>query len=275
MTTLEAVNYVCRRVGLATVSALETGTTSPAGEIEAILDETRREVCEMGWQFNRREDVTATANASGYVLYSGSTAVTAVALASASTDPTNASDLTAAGHGFLDGQQVTLAGFTTTPTINGLQTIKVLTVDTFSVRVVVTNVVDGVGTATPAESVLKIGTWGADVGTSVAMRTDRLFDRTNNTDVFSGTIKVWYTLLMTFSSIPPIIQAYIAAQTALVYNQAHGVPQRTSDLALNANRALIRARQYDAQGSGLNVLDSADVESVKGTRYDYEAGAWG
>lgn len=267
MTTLEAVNYALRRVGLATVSVLETGTTSPAGEIEAILDETRREVCEMGWQFNRREDVTATANATGYVLYTGSTAVTAVAL---STDSAT-SVLTAAGHGLLNGQQVTLAGFTTTPAINGLQTVTVLTVDTFSVRVVVTNVADGVGTATPAESVLKIGTWGQDSGRSVFMRTDRLFDRDNNTDVFSGTIKVWYTLLMPFTAIPPIVQAYLAAQTALAYNQAHGVPQRTNDLMLNANRALIRARQFDAQSSGLNVLDSTDVQNVKGNRYDIES----
>lgn len=60
----------------------------------------------------------------------------------------NPSVLTAAGHGLADSETVTLAGFSTTPDINGSQIITVIDANSFSIPVNVTAVTTGTGTAT-------------------------------------------------------------------------------------------------------------------------------
>lgn len=70
----------------------------------------------------------------------GAVAVSAVSVA-------NPSVLTSTAHGFATGETVILAGFSTTPDINGERVVTVINANSFSVPVNVSAVADGVGTA--------------------------------------------------------------------------------------------------------------------------------
>lgn len=83
----------------------------------------------------------------------GAVAVTAVSVA-------NPSVLTSGTHGFASGETVLLAGFDTTPTINGNRVVTVINANSFSVPVNVSAVTDGVGTAERVKNAE-----GVDVGT--------------------------------------------------------------------------------------------------------------
>lgn len=84
---------------------------------------------------------------------SDAVAVTAVSVA-------NPSVLTATAHGLASGETVVLAGFSTTPTINGARVVTVINANSFSVPVNVSAVSDGVGTAERTKNAA-----GIDVGT--------------------------------------------------------------------------------------------------------------
>lgn len=83
----------------------------------------------------------------------GPVAVSAVSVA-------NPTVLTAPSHGLVTGETVVLAGFGTTPTINGSRVVTVINANSFSVPVNVSAVADGIGTVERTKNVE-----GEDVGT--------------------------------------------------------------------------------------------------------------
>ena len=58
MTKLEAVNEILEAIGLAAVSALDTGNSSEEGEAETILDRYTERVLRRGWACNTADERT-------------------------------------------------------------------------------------------------------------------------------------------------------------------------------------------------------------------------
>lgn len=267
MTKLDAVNWILRRVGLRTISALETGSASTAADVERVLDEWTLRVLEQNWHFNKRRRAVMTADANGHLLFLGSTTISSIAV---SVDGLT-TVITAPGHGLLNGQQTTIAATTTTPSINGVQTITWVTDDAFSIAVNVTNVAVGTGTQTPTSIISEIQTDGCDSWRNVVMQVDRLFDLDNNTDVFTGTLMVRYFMLLPFASIPSKVQQYLASEAAVSFNDAYGQRERAPALRADALRARAQARGADSRIAEANVLLSPNVQDTRGHRVPF----WG
>lgn len=266
MTTLEAVCYVLRRVGMVAVSALETGTNSVAGEVESLLDEKRQEILSEGWACNKRTKVVLSPDDADHVLIY---AAVTISLA----NPTSIGQV---GHGLATGDIVEFRDTTSTPALSGPYPITKTGADTYTVAVNVT--AGGVGTVSNiiGGTVMKLCASDRSAWRNIIQKDDRLYDKDDNTDEFSGDVTVDLSLLCPLSKLPPTMQVLIAAETAVVYNDAHGLPARTATIRDNARMARIRARQADTQADHTNVLDSENVRAVLGHRYDAEQfyGGW-
>jgi hypothetical protein len=112
--------------------------------------------------------------------------VTAVSVA-------NPTHLTATAHGFANGDVVELAGFSTTPTINGPQVVTVLDADHFTVPVNVTVVTTGTGTATRTNTRSGLAAHlhvSAFTGTTLTVKVQHSVDNTVWVDLVTFVAKV-------------------------------------------------------------------------------------
>lgn len=112
----------------------------------------------------------------------------------------------------------------------------------------------------------RIDTWGASAHIDITIDADngRLYDVTNNTDVFSGDVQVEYDLAVSFASIKSdALQRYIVAETALRLGPkelgARFGPEFERAIRAERSTALGAARNQDIQQSDVSILDTADV----------------
>lgn len=257
MTTLEAINYALKRCGLSVASALETGTSSAVGEMERFLDEVNLEVQSENWHFNRRTDVRVSPNTAGKILLAITGSVTGISVA-------NPTVITCTAHGLSDGDTVLFASTNSTPVLVGPYVVTKVDANSFTVPV---NVTGSGNTGT-------FSTWGgtiieidcSDEDRNVVAINDRLYDLDNNTDIFTEDVDIDFTLQMAWSLIPPKVQQYIAAQTAVAYNDSKGMSERAGVLRDNAKKCKVRARAADARTADVNLLSTQGVANVRGNR---------
>lgn len=278
MTKLEAVNYVLTAVGLRAVGALETGTASTAADIEREIDRRVKVTCEENWNFNRRLGVRLTPDANSHILVSQIGEVVSSGIITgitASATPV----ITSKAHGFLSSIYVVFSGtdctpaLTTNPSTGQPFAATATSVDEFTLTVgqVTTTGSGTVGyyNAINPGTILEIRTSDSDSSRSVVLHNDRLYDIDKGTDVFSGTLTVRYTLLYTFDQLPPKVQTYVAAESAVWFNKSYGQRERTQGLMADAMRARARARGADSRIANANVLAGQNVQETRGFRMPF------
>lgn len=101
---------------------------------------------------------------------------------------------------------------------------------------------------------------------------DRLFDVTNNTDVFTASVRVEYSLRYDFDCIPQPIQKLIVRLSCERYSEEFGgsaqeKQARRSALMGETYRARVAANRYNDRASGVNVLHNSEEELIRGVRF--------
>lgn len=111
-------------------------------------------------------------------------------------------------------------------------------------------------------------------GRNLSFVGNRLYDRENNTDKFTSSVRVTYVLRYDFDCIPHPIADAIAAEAACEFARRHGrrfiEPSQLGFVISSAERQRLRtrveARRYESDTANINVLDTPDVQAVKGNR---------
>lgn len=96
----------------------------------------------------------------------------------------------------------------------------------------------------------------------------RLYNLDDNANTFTADLKVTYTLRFEFDCIPQPIQSYIAAWTAVRYNDSYGRPERRSTLYEAMRVAKAEAKRFDNDSEDVNCLRSGWAESARGSRFN-------
>lgn len=91
----------------------------------------------------------------------------------------------------------------------------------------------------------------------VAIRGNRLYDRTNKTYVFPSAIKADVTILLEFNELPQAARHYITVRSARVFqNRVVGSQLLTQFTAQDEANALRALRRYEARTADYNILTS-------------------
>jgi hypothetical protein len=119
--------------------------------------------------------------------------------------------------------------------------------------------------AVPAGT-LHLDTDGNSEYRNITYRGQRLFDVTNNTEIFSGPITVLITSLWEFHCIPEPVADYITAEAAFNFNAARGVAQNEARLVNELVQMRNKAVAWNSRQHDVNLLDSFHSQDVKGGR---------
>lgn len=125
---------------------------------------------------------------------------------------------------------------------------------------------DGSGHVLLPSGTIMIRSDGADAWRKLTQLGDRLYDRDNNTDVFSGPVRVAYTSLWEFECAPEPIQKRIAMEAAMQFNDRYGRQEFKGQLFRDLSDARDRANFAHNRTSQENVFDAPDSIFVRGGR---------
>lgn len=257
MTTLEAVNEILAGLGQPPVTALETGTTSEAGEAETYLNNATRRIQRNGWSFNRQANVT-------------------LAL------PNRTVSCSGGSGTFTYGETITQATSTATGTFYYEESGKVYLVDvsgTFDASNALTGgtssatraTVTATDSITSAKHAVQSSVLMIRPSTREAAQFSRnsgfLFDTLNNTATFTAAVVVDQTLAYSFANMPEYMHEY-AVQDASVQFQRYKRRGLADDqfLIQELIKARINARQADQDNARINVFDTMESLAARGYR---------
>ncbi len=127
----------------------------------------------------------------------------------------------------------------------------------------------GDGTITLSDDILEVDT--TDTSIDIAQRGLSLFDRSNNTSVFSKALEVNLTRLLDFTSLPEAARRYITLRASRVF-QGRMVGSRELEALIARDEYNARADLMDAEGnnSDRTIFDSYAVASRIGINRNYD-----
>jgi hypothetical protein len=127
----------------------------------------------------------------------------------------------------------------------------------------------GDGTITLSDDTLEVDT--IDTSIDIAQRGLSLFDRSNNTSVFSKALEVNLTRLLDFTSLPEAARRYITLRASRVF-QGRMVGSRELEALIARDEYNARADLMDAEGnnSDRTIFDSYAVASRIGINRNYD-----
>jgi len=127
----------------------------------------------------------------------------------------------------------------------------------------------GDGTITLSGDTLEVDT--IDTSIDIAQRGLSLFDRSNNTSVFSKALEVNLTRLLDFTSLPEAARRYITLRASRVF-QGRMVGSRELEALIARDEYNARADLMDAEGnnSDRTIFDSYAVASRIGLNRNYD-----
>ena len=127
----------------------------------------------------------------------------------------------------------------------------------------------GDGTITLSDDTLEVDT--IDTSIDIAQRGLSLFDRSNNTSVFSKALEVNLTRLLDFTSLPEAARRYITLRSSRVF-QGRMVGSRELEALIARDEYNARADLMDAEGnnSDRTIFDSYAVASRIGLNRNYD-----
>ena len=110
-----------------------------------------------------------------------------------------------------------------------------------------------------------------DTSIDIAQRGLSLFDRSNNTSVFSKDLKVNLTRLLDFTSLPEAARRYITLRASRVF-QGRIVGSRELEALIARDEYNARADLMDTEGnnSDRTIFDSYNVASRIGINRNYD-----
>ena len=127
----------------------------------------------------------------------------------------------------------------------------------------------GDGTITLSDDILEVDT--IDTSIDIAQRGLSLFDRSNNTSVFSKALEVNLTRLLDFTSLPEAARRYITLRASRVF-QGRMVGSRELEALIARDEYNARADLMDTEGnnSDRTIFDSYAVASRIGINRNYD-----
>lgn len=127
----------------------------------------------------------------------------------------------------------------------------------------------GDGTITLSDDILEVDT--IDTSIDIAQRGLSLFDRSNNTSVFSKALEVNLTRLLDFTSLPEAARRYITLRSSRVF-QGRMVGSRELEALIARDEYNARADLMDTEGnnSDRTIFDSYAVASRIGINRNYD-----
>ena len=139
----------------------------------------------------------------------------------------------------------------------------------FNTEIKVTLSPAGDGTITLSDDILEVDT--IDTSIDIAQRGLSLFDRSNNTSVFSKALEVNLTRLLDFTSLPEAARRYITLRASRVF-QGRMVGSRELEALIARDEYNARADLMDTEGnnSDRTIFDSYAVASRIGINRNYD-----
>ena len=139
----------------------------------------------------------------------------------------------------------------------------------FNTEIKVTLSPAGDGTITLSDDILEVDT--TDISIDIAQRGLSLFDRSNNTSVFSKDLEVNLTRLLDFTSLPEAARRYITLRASRVF-QGRMVGSRELEALIARDEYNARADLMDTEGnnSDRTIFDSYAVASRIGINRNYD-----
>jgi len=257
MTTLEAVNEILSGLGQPPVTALDTGTTSEAGEAEAYLNRSTRRIQRDGWSFNRLKQITLSLPDRTVSCSGGSGTFTYGEVVTQTTSgATGTFYYEESGKVYLK----VLAG-----TFDGTHA---LTGGTSGATRATTTATAAITTAkhAVAANVLTIKAWSYSTGQMV-MNSGFLYDTINNTYTFSVELVVDQVVAFSFANVPEYMHEYIVADAAVQYQRYKRRGMVDDQMLIQElSAARTKARRSDQDVCPTNVLDTADADRARGYR---------
>ena len=260
---LDAVNRMLRGIGAPTVSALDTGASSLAGDAEALLNEIVNEVQAEGWFTGVQEEyeykiptaIIAISGGAGDFIFD-ELVTESTSLATGTYKFSGSSMYLVPVSGTFTGGE-TLTGGTSGATRTGATA----TTQTSSVLYVSTNWVRVVPSAREYRRISKRG--------------DQLYDETNQTASFSANVFLNAHQDLFLSDLPYNLGSYVAARAAWKF-QRWRKRGRVDDSMLKEEMMIARlaAVREDDELRGTNTLNTSEARQVKGDRSTYRELIW-
>lgn len=248
MTKLQAVQEMLRRCGRRPGPALQTGSPSDMGEAERMLDEEDLDVQAIGWEYNTRFNVELSP-----ILYTFDNATyvdsnRTLAQVGSFADATVGQTLEIAGAEYIvealnSDDMVTLATNLTGGDATG-----------------VTGAATNNKIVAPAHAI-SFDTDAADEWRDFTQQGRRLYDNTNNTDLFEKSVRVTYVEKMEFGCIPYEVRKFIMLRAALkaarFWQYSNGGVER--DMLIAQGRAFER----NTKDMKKNIHDTRDGRALR------------
>ena len=109
-----------------------------------------------------------------------------------------------------------------------------------------------------------------DSSVDVIQRGLYLYDRKNNTDVFSETLKIDLTTQLDWTELPEVARRYITLRASRIFQgRMVGSSELQSLIAVDEMQARARLLELDSQSSDRTIFDSEDVYRRIGVRRNY------
>lgn len=122
-------------------------------------------------------------------------------------------------------------------------------------------------TTLESTTVFGVDTYGTDFNRNLVRQGDFLYDLDDNTDTFTGDVKVLYSYQLPFESIPEAYQDWAIARTAFRVATSEGAERADLQLLnMELNRAEAMARRDEMRRSDVNVLETAEMVQIRGRR---------
>jgi hypothetical protein len=127
----------------------------------------------------------------------------------------------------------------------------------------------GDGTITLSDDIIEMDP--IDTSVDVVQRGLSLFDRSNNTTVFTSDLKVNQTRLLDWDSLPEPARRYIALSASRVF-QGRVVGSRELEALIARDEYTARAKllEFDAGSADRTIFDNYDVASRIGINRNYD-----
>jgi len=127
----------------------------------------------------------------------------------------------------------------------------------------------GDGTITLSDDIIEMDP--IDTSIDVVQRGLSLFDRSNNTSVFTSDLKVNQTRLLDWDSLPEPARRYITLRASRIF-QGRVVGSRELEALIARDEYVARAQllEFDAGSSDRTIFDSYDVAARIGINRNYD-----
>lgn len=122
-------------------------------------------------------------------------------------------------------------------------------------------------TSLETTEVFAVDTYGTDFSKNLVRQGNFLYDLDENTDTFTGDIKVSYSFQLPFESIPEAFQDWVIARSSFRIATSEGAEQSELNLLnLEVNRAEAFAKRDEFRRSDVNVLETYEAVQIRGRR---------